>query len=48
VMLGYQPQPHVQARGRLIADRLEGVAVVALIPVAVGAFGVFSSLLATF
>jgi hypothetical protein len=32
----------------LQADRLEGLAVVALIPVAVGAFGVFSKLLETF
>lgn len=48
VVLGYQPQPHVQVRARQLADRLEGVVVVALIPVAVGACGVFSTLGHTF
>ncbi|HWM59110.1 MAG TPA: type VII secretion integral membrane protein EccD [Pseudonocardia sp.] len=48
VVLGYQPPPHVQARARQLADRLEGFAVVALVPVAVGAFGVFATLLDTF
>jgi type VII secretion integral membrane protein EccD len=48
VVLGYQPQPHVRARARQLADRLEGFAVVALAPVAVGAFGVFAKLLDTF
>ncbi|MBV9013016.1 MAG: type VII secretion integral membrane protein EccD [Pseudonocardiales bacterium] len=48
VVLGYQPQPHVRVRARQLADRLEGVVVVALIPVAVGACGVFSTLGHTF
>jgi len=48
VVLGYQPPPHVRARSRQLADRLEGLAVVALVPVAVGVFGVYSKLLATF
>jgi type VII secretion integral membrane protein EccD len=48
VVLGYQPQPHVRVRARQLADRLEGFAVVALIPVAVGACGVFSTLGHTF
>jgi hypothetical protein len=48
VVLGYQPPPHVQARARQLADRLEGFAVVALMPVALGASGVFATLLDTF
>lgn len=48
VVLGYQPPPHVQARARQLADRLEGFAVVALMPVALGASGVFAALLDTF
>ncbi|MGQ0777607.1 MAG: type VII secretion integral membrane protein EccD [Pseudonocardiales bacterium] len=47
-VLGYQPPPHVRARSRQLADRLEGLAVVALVPVAVGVFGVYSRLLDTF
>ncbi|MFN2494736.1 MAG: type VII secretion integral membrane protein EccD [Pseudonocardiaceae bacterium] len=47
-VLGYQPQPHIRARARQWGDRLEGLAVVALVPVAVGVFGVYSQLLATF
>ncbi|GDY33524.1 type VII secretion integral membrane protein EccD [Gandjariella thermophila] len=48
VVLGYQPESHVRARARQFADRLEGLAVVALVPVAVGVFGVYSRLLDTF
>lgn len=48
VVLGYQPRPHTRARARQLADRLEGLAVVALVPVAVGVFGVYSRLLDTF
>lgn len=48
VVLGYEPRPHIRARARLLADRLEGLAVVALVPVAVGVFGVYSRLLDTF
>jgi hypothetical protein len=47
-VLGYQPPPHIRARARQWGDRLEGVAVVALLPVAVGVFGVYSQLLDTF
>lgn len=47
-MLGYQPPPHIRARARQWGDRLEGLAVVALVPVAVGVFGVYSQLLDTF
>jgi uncharacterized membrane protein len=48
VVLGYQPPPHIRARARQWGDRLEGLAVVALLPVAVGVFGVYSQLLDTF
>ncbi|MPZ64139.1 MAG: type VII secretion integral membrane protein EccD [Pseudonocardiaceae bacterium] len=48
VVLGYEPPPHTRARARQLADRLEGLAVIGLIPVAVGVFGVYSRLLDTF
>lgn len=48
VTLAYRPPPHVRARLRRDADRLEGLAVVALIPVAVGVFDVYPRLLASF
>ncbi len=48
VVLGFEPRPHTRARARQLADRLEGLAVVALVPVAVGVFGVYSRLLDTF
>ncbi|MQA13417.1 MAG: type VII secretion integral membrane protein EccD [Pseudonocardiaceae bacterium] len=48
LVLGYHPPPHTRARARQLADRIEGLAVVALIPVAVGVFGVYSRLLDTF
>jgi type VII secretion integral membrane protein EccD len=48
LLLVYQPPPHVRARARQYADRIEAVAVVALIPVAVGVFQVYPRLLDTF
>jgi len=48
VVLGYRPPAYTRARARQLADRLEGLAVVALVPVAVGVFGVYSRLLDTF
>ncbi len=48
LVLGHEPRPHVRARARQLADRVEGIAVVALVPVAVGVFGVYSRLLDTF
>lgn len=48
VALGYDAPPHVRARARQVADRAEGVAVVALVPVAVGVFDVYTKLLHTF
>jgi ESX secretion system protein EccD len=46
--LAYRPPLHVQARLRRDADRLEGLTVVALIPVAVGVFAVYPRLLDSF
>lgn len=48
VVLGYRPPAYIRARARHLADRLEGLAVVALVPVAVGVFDVYSRLLDTF
>ncbi len=48
VLLTLTPRPHVRARARQLGDRLEGLAVVAAVPVAVGVFGVYERLLATF
>ena len=48
VTLAYRPAPHVRARLRRDADRWEGLAVVALIPVAVGVFDVYPRLLDSF
>ncbi|MBK0866301.1 MULTISPECIES: EsaB/YukD family protein [unclassified Saccharopolyspora] len=45
VALTYRPPAHVQARARQIADRVEGIAVIAMVPVAVGVFGLYSQLL---
>lgn len=39
---------HVAARGRIIADRLESVAAIAIVPLLVGHFGVYSALARTF
>jgi type VII secretion integral membrane protein EccD len=47
-VLGYQPRQHVRARARQLADRLESVAVLALVPVAVGVFDAYPRLLHTF
>jgi hypothetical protein len=48
VVLAYRPPPHVLARARQNADRLEATAVIALVPVTVGVFGLYSRLLDTF
>jgi type VII secretion integral membrane protein EccD len=48
VLLSHRPRPHVRARARQLADRLEGLVVVAAVPVAVGVFGVYERLLDTF
>lgn len=48
VVLGYRPPAYTRARARQLADRLEGIAVVALVPVAVGVFDVYARLLDTF
>lgn len=48
VVLTTTPPEHLRARLRRVTNRLEAVAVIALIPVAVGTFGVFTRLLHTF
>jgi type VII secretion integral membrane protein EccD len=48
VLLSVTPRPHVRARARQLGDRLEGVVIVASVPVAVGVFGVYERLLQTF
>lgn len=48
VLLVYHPPAHLRARARQYADRAEAVAVMALIPVAVGVFQVYPRLLDTF
>jgi type VII secretion integral membrane protein EccD len=48
VVLSTEPPEHVRARLRRIANRVEAIAVVALLPVAIGAFGTFERLLDTF
>jgi type VII secretion integral membrane protein EccD len=48
VVLSTEPPEHVRARLRRIANRVEAIAVVALLPVALGAFGTFERLLDTF
>ncbi|WP_214406982.1 type VII secretion integral membrane protein EccD [Pseudonocardia lacus] len=48
VLLDVRPRPHVRARARQVADRVEGLVVVATVPVAVGVFGVYERLLNTF
>jgi type VII secretion integral membrane protein EccD len=48
VVLAYRPPPHVRARARQNADRFEAAAVIALVPVTVGVFGLYSRLLDTF
>jgi type VII secretion integral membrane protein EccD len=39
------PPDHVRARARLAADRLEALGVIAMVPVAVGVFGLYGALL---
>ncbi|MDG4778153.1 type VII secretion integral membrane protein EccD [Micromonospora sp. WMMD961] len=48
VILAYRPPPHALARARQYADRVEALTVMALVPVAVGVFGLYSRLLNTF
>ncbi|TVT61601.1 type VII secretion integral membrane protein EccD [Amycolatopsis rhizosphaerae] len=47
-VLGFEPEQHIRAQARQIADRLEALAVAALVPVAVGVFQVYAQLLHTF
>ncbi|GAB2679887.1 hypothetical protein GCM10027271_46430 [Saccharopolyspora gloriosae] len=46
--LAYRPAAHTRARARQVVDRVEGVAVVAMVPVAVGVFGLYQDLLQLF
>lgn len=48
VALTYRPPAHVRARARQLGDRVEGLAVVAMVPVAVGVFGTYEHLLHVF
>ena len=48
VVLSAEPPEHVRARLRRIVNRIEAIAVVAMLPVAIGAFGTFERLLDTF
>ncbi|GAB2834485.1 hypothetical protein GCM10027176_43560 [Actinoallomurus bryophytorum] len=48
VVLSTEPPEHVRARLRRIVNRVEAVAVVVMLPVAIGAFGTFERLLDTF
>ncbi|MFL6184561.1 MAG: type VII secretion integral membrane protein EccD, partial [Actinomycetes bacterium] len=48
VALVVEPVDHVRARSRRLADRLETVAVVAAVPLAIGVFGIYGRLLDTF
>ncbi|KOX13540.1 hypothetical protein ADK67_44100 [Saccharothrix sp. NRRL B-16348] len=48
MVIGYRPTPHARARARQVADRVEAIAVIAIVPVAIGEFDVYSRLLATF
>ncbi|GGM10466.1 type VII secretion integral membrane protein EccD [Micromonospora yangpuensis] len=48
VILAHRPAPHVRARARQYADRVEALTVLALVPVAVGVFGLYSRLLESF
>jgi type VII secretion integral membrane protein EccD len=47
-LLGVELPEHVQARLRRLGDRLEAVAVLAAVPLAIGAFGTYGQLLRTF
>jgi type VII secretion integral membrane protein EccD len=46
--LAFEPSEHVRVRLRRLADRLEAVAVIATIPVAIGVFGTYDRLLHVF
>jgi hypothetical protein len=48
VVLVRPPDPYWSARARTIADQLEGLVVLALLPAVVGVFGVYPRLLETF
>jgi hypothetical protein len=48
VVLAVEFPEHVRARFRRLADRLEAVAVLAAIPLAIGVFGTYAQLLDTF
>ncbi|XRQ03341.1 type VII secretion integral membrane protein EccD [Actinomadura welshii] len=48
VVLTAEPAEHTRARLRRIMNRIEALAVIAIIPVAVGVFGTFERLLETF
>ena len=45
LLLDAAPAAHVQARLRVTADRVEALAVIAVLPVVVGVFGVYPRLL---
>ena len=46
--LSWTPQDHVQVRLGQVLDQVQVLAVVALVPLTLGAFGVFSGLLKVF
>ena len=48
VVLAVEPAEHVRARLRRLGDRLEAVAVIAAIPLAIGVFGIYGRLLDSF
>ncbi|MEU1001724.1 type VII secretion integral membrane protein EccD [Streptomyces tibetensis] len=48
VLLAVEPAEHVRVRLRRTGDLLESVAVIALLPLVIGAFGVYGRLLGTF
>jgi hypothetical protein len=48
VVLSVEQPEHVRARLRGVTSRLEAIAVVVMVPVAIGAFGTYERLLATF
>ncbi|MEW2495338.1 type VII secretion integral membrane protein EccD [Streptomyces nodosus] len=48
VVLGVEPAEHVRVRLRRVGDLLESMAVIALLPLVIGVFGVYGRLLGTF
>ncbi|KOG29456.1 secretion protein snm4 [Streptomyces viridochromogenes] len=48
VVLSVEPAEHVRVRLRRIGDALESVAVIAMLPLVIGVFGVYGRLLGTF